>query len=207
VGYHEIATTHGAFVGGNRSGKTHGGLADDLIQTLPLELLPPWLHGSSGGGTTCRSSAVSSARICPVAWPDDFAEAAEDDPAGRVVARDFDRAYDQRDHKLQFADGAMWDFLTHDMAVDAFASVDLMRVHFDEEPVGELGRQQYEESLWRIVDHDGEIRWTLTPLLGLDFVYDELNDNDRPRWDDECRVVIGDIDHNPHLSESGRKKA
>jgi hypothetical protein len=82
-----------------------------------------------------------------------------------------------------------------------------MRVHFDEEPVGELGRQQYEESLWRIVDHDGEIRWTLTPLLGLDFVYDELNDNDKPRWDDECRVVTGDIDHNPHLSESGRRKA
>jgi hypothetical protein len=38
VEFHEIARPHGAFVGGNQSGKTTVGCADSLIQTLPLEL-------------------------------------------------------------------------------------------------------------------------------------------------------------------------
>jgi hypothetical protein len=183
-------------------------LADNLIQTLPFEFLPPWLHAYKRWGIDepfkCRVVGQDLPRwLGQTVLP----KLRKMIPRDALWKGNLDRAYDQRDHKLQFADGSVWDFLTHDMAVDAFASVDLHRVHFDEEPVGELGRQQYEESLWRIVDHDGEIRWTLTPLLGLDFVYDELNADDKPRWDDECRVVMGDIDHNPHLSDSGRRKA
>jgi hypothetical protein len=56
------------------------------------------------------------------------------------------------------------------------------------------------------VDRDGEVRWTLTPLLGLSFAYYELTADDKPRWDEECRVVLGDIDHNPHLSDAGRAR-
>jgi hypothetical protein len=49
----------------------------------------------------------------------------------------FERAFDKRARKLQFADGSWWDFLTHDMDLDAFAGADLDRAHFDEEPPGE----------------------------------------------------------------------
>src|SRR4051812_21136592 len=34
----------GAVVAGNRFGKTHINIVDALIQTLPYELVPPWLH-------------------------------------------------------------------------------------------------------------------------------------------------------------------
>jgi hypothetical protein len=48
----------------------------------------------------------------------------------------------------------------------------------------------------------------LTPLLGLSFVYHELTDGfGNPRQDDEVKVVTGDIDHNPHVSEEGRRRA
>jgi hypothetical protein len=93
------------------------------------------------------------------------------------------------------------------MDIDSFASADLDRVHFDEEPPGERGRQQYEESLGRLVDRAGDVRWTLTPLLGLNFVYHELTDSQgNPRRDGEAWVVVGDIDHNPHLSDRGRER-
>lgn len=95
---------------------------------------------------------------------------------------------------------------THDMELDAFSGADLDRAHFDEEPEGEPGRARYEETLGRLVDRDGEVRWTLTPLLGLSFAYYELTLDDRPRCDEEVVVVTGDIDHNPHLSEQGRAR-
>jgi hypothetical protein len=51
------------------------------------------------------------------------------------------------------------------------------------------------------------VRWTLTPLLGLSHVYYELTDDQgEPRKDDEVWVVTGDIDHNPHISERGKRK-
>jgi hypothetical protein len=40
----------------------------------------------------------------------------------------------------------------------------------------------------------------------LSFAYYELTADDKPRWDEECRVVLGDIDHNPHLSDAGRAR-
>jgi hypothetical protein len=58
----------------------------------------------------------------------------------------------------------------------------------------------------RVMALDGEIRWTLTPLLGLNFVYSELTTDDKPRDDEECKVVVGDLDHNPYVSEAGRRR-
>jgi hypothetical protein len=38
------------------------------------------------------------------------------------------------------------------------------------------------------------------------FVYYELTDkNGQPRDDEDCKVVTGDIDHNPHLSDKGKQ--
>jgi phage terminase large subunit-like protein len=93
---------------------------------------------------------------------------------------DFDKAYNDRERKLRFADGSWMDFLTHEMDVDAFAGADMHFVWFDEEPSGEKGKAQFEESLARLVDYDGHMRWTLTPLLGLNFVYYELTEQGRP---------------------------
>jgi hypothetical protein len=39
-----------AVVAGNRFGKTHAGVVDNLIQILPPELLPPWLVAPDGPG-------------------------------------------------------------------------------------------------------------------------------------------------------------
>lgn len=46
VAFHELSKERipvGAYVAGNRSGKTHAGSADNLIQILPPHFLPPWL--------------------------------------------------------------------------------------------------------------------------------------------------------------------
>lgn len=212
VQFHEATGRHlpyAAFVAGNRGGKTHGGIADDLIQVVPVGLVPPWLlpykrWGLEGEEVHCRVIGVDLANWLEKAVLPRLRKLT---PASALWKGDFDRAYSERNRKLQFADGSWVDFLTHDMDIDSFASADLHRAHFDEEPPGERGKQQYEETLGRLADYDGDVRWTLTPLLGLNFVYHELTDADGdPRNDDECLVVVGDIDHNPHISEGGRKR-
>jgi hypothetical protein len=206
--FHEIGTPYGAFVAGNRSGKTHAGVADDLIQILPVEFVPPWLLPYKRTGFEDEVYL----RVIGVDLPQWLAKVMLPKlrllvPRQALWKGDFDKAYNDRERKLRFARGDWIDFLTHDMDIDAFAGADLDRAHFDEEPPGERGRQQYEETLGRLVDRDGEVRWTLTPLFGLTFVYDELTDeNGDPREDDECVVVRGDIDHNPHLSSAGRDR-
>jgi hypothetical protein len=211
--YHE-ATRDGigeaAFVAGNRGGKTYCGLADDVIQLLPPTFLPPWLLPYKRWGLNGEEVHVRVIGVDLANWLEKavIPRLRRMIPAAALYKGDFDRAYSERKRMLMFADGSWMDFLTHDMDIDSFASADLHRAHFDEEPPGERGARQHEETLIRLADYDGDLRWTLTPLLGLNFVYYELTDGEgEPRNDDECVVIVGDIDHNPHLSERGRRKA
>lgn len=208
VEFLEIALPYGAYVAGTRAGKTHGGALHALIQTLPVEFLPPWLVPYKRWGLD-REMRVRVIGVDIANWlvKAMLPKLRKLIPPAALHKGSWEKAWRDRDRQLLFADGSWWDFLTHDMDVDAFASADLDLAWFDEEPTGERGKQQYEETLGRLTDRDGEVRWTLTPLLGLNFVYHELTDRfGNPRDDDECKVVTGDIDHNPHLSDKGRAR-
>jgi hypothetical protein len=211
--FHEISRDGlymGAAVAGNKFGKTHAGTVDNLIQVLPAGLVPPWLlpykrYGLDGDPVYVRSVGVDLPN-----WLNKVMEPKLRSliPPEALFKGAFDKAYSERTHKLRFKDGSWWDFLTHDMEVDAFAGADLHRIHFDEEPPGEKGKIQYEESLIRLVLYGGDVRFTLTPLLGLSWLYEELTDGfGNPRDDDECKVVRGSIDDNPHLDPVARDRA
>jgi phage terminase large subunit-like protein len=197
-----------AYTAGNRSGKTEIGSVWCLLQTLPDEFVPWWLEGYK----LWPGDQEMHVRVIGVDLGNWLEKALLPKlrkliPPAALYKGDFDKAYTERTRKLRFADGSWWDFLTHDMDVDSYASADLDIAWFDEEPPGEKGKQQYEETLGRLADRDGFVRWTLTPLLGLTFVYHALRDaHGNPRDDDEVKVVLGDIDHNPHISERGRDR-
>jgi hypothetical protein len=200
----------GAVVAGNRFGKTHINIVDALIQTLPYELVPPWLHSYKVKDPAQREVLIRF--IGPDL--DRWLERAVLRKLQDLVPRDalqggkfFGKggAWNARTHVLQFDDGSSWDFLTHDMELDAFASVELDRACFDEEPTGIAGERIYDETIRGLADREGDIRFTLTPVEGIGWLFSELSDSDgEPRQDDETWVVQGDIDHNPHLSEKGK---
>jgi hypothetical protein len=199
-----------AAVAGNRFGKTEVGAEFCLIQMLPEEFLPPWLlpyrwERFAGREIFVRAIGTDLGKWLKKAMLPKLRKLI---PPAALWKGSFDKAWQDREQKLQFANGSWMDFLTHDMALGAFASADLDIAWFDEEPPGELGRQQWEETGQRLIDRNGVERWTLTPLLGLSFVYHELTDGfGNPRCDDDVKVVTGDIDHNPHISEEGRRRA
>lgn len=204
VAYHQASEDQlflAAIVAGNRYGKTTAGLQDNLIQLLPPSFVPPWLaryrRRPYRGDYNCRTVVVDLPNaLQKVVLP----KLRKIVPAAALWKGDFAKAWNERYRILTFADGGSWDFLTHDMDIDAFAGTDLDRVHFDEEPPGAKGRAQYDESLTRLIDRDGDVRFTLTPLLGLNWVYYELTENGVPRNDAETRVVSGSMADNPHIS-------
>lgn len=210
VAFHELNRSGcwmGAAVTGNRFGKTTGVLADNLIQTLPPELVPFWLEpyrkADATGEFFCRIVVVDLQTIARVIWP----TLRKIVPPEALYKGSMDKAYTERLHRLQFANGNYWDLLSHDMDVDAFAGAALHRVCFDEEPPGQKGRAQVEESLTRLIDYGGDCRITMTPLIGFGSLWEELTERGEYRWDDEVKVITGSIDHNPHLSEDSKTRA
>lgn len=91
-------------------------------------------------------------------------------------------------------------FKSCDQGREKFQGTSLDYVWFDEEPPYEI----YTECRMRVLDKDGDIFATMTPLKGMTFVYDEiyLNKFNSPnvwyefmQWDD-----------NPYLSESAKEE-
>lgn len=201
---------HAAVVAGNRFGKTQINVIEAAIQTLPREFVPPWLLPYKTLDPEKRDvrmrfvgpdkdrwigrSVVPKLRLLL--------------PPAALSGGTFDKAWRVREGVLTFADGSWWDFLTHDMELDAFSSVELDTVRFDEEPTGAAGERIYDESIRGLVDRAGYIRSTLTPVEGIGWMHAELADeNGDPRKDDEAYVVTGSIDDNPHISVKGREQA
>src|SRR3954451_23705968 len=87
------------------------------------------------------------------------------------------------------------------MPITSVSGLQLDRVIFDEEPPGEMGKQQYEESQTRLIDRGGDIRFTLTPLLGYSWLYFELTEQDAYRRHPEVCAATGTTDDTPARGE------
>lgn len=200
----------GAVVASNRFGKTHINLIDAAIQTLPAPFLPPWLLPYKVLDPQVRDIRMRFIGPDKDRWRDRACvpKMRQLIPPEALLGGSFDKAWKVREGVLQFADGSWWDFLTHDMELDAFASVELDSVRIDEEPTGETGQRQYEESVRGLIDRAGTVRITLTPVEGIGWLYDELADEDgEPRKTVDAWCVTGAIEHNPHISEQGVERA
>lgn len=195
----------GAMVGGNRSGKTYVGLVDDVIQACPRELVPPWLqpfkrwdvdefHGRVVAVDLKTLETITLATLRKLI------------PRALLWKGDFSKAYNARNGVLQLETGGWFDFKTHDMEVDAFAGAALHHIHFDEEPPGAHGQAIFNECLTRTIDYDGHIRFTLTPLLGLGWLFYELSENGALRQDAETHAFHVDMEDNPHINQKAQRR-
>lgn len=199
-----------AIVASNRFGKTHINIIDAAVQTLPAEFIPPWLLPYKVLDPAKRDIRMRFIGPDKDRWRDRACVPKMRAllPPEALWGGSFDKAWRVREGILHFADGSWWDFLTHDMELDAFASVELDSVRIDEEPTGEVGERQYAESVRGLIDRAGTVRITLTPVEGIGWLFDELVDADGdPRKDVEAWCVTGAIEHNPHISAKGVEQA
>jgi phage terminase large subunit-like protein len=175
------------YIGGNRSGKTVGGVIEDLWWATGR-------HPYFDVPTPCFGRVVSvdfvngiEKIIIPIfkRW------VIESDLRGGS----WEQAYDKQERTLHFANGSFIEFMSYDQDLDKFAGTSRHFIHFDEEPPKHI----YTENLLRTVDVDGYVWITMTPVDGMTWVYDDLYEKGKDNDDPNLCVVEVAIHENPHL--------
>lgn len=191
-----------AFLGGNRSGKTTAGILDDLIQAVDRDCLPEQLLAFKKWDPPFH---------CRIIVPDFtstlegvvFEKLREWAPKGQLVGGAFDKAYDKTLRKLSFKNASTFDFLTFEQDLDKFGGAAKHRIHYDEEPPHAIRK----ESMMRLIDYGGDELFTMTPLVGMSWMFDEVWEPHTKGTLDEATVVVVDMDDNPFLDEKTKARA
>jgi phage terminase large subunit-like protein len=203
---HQAATDLGCggmrgFFGGNRAGKTTAGIVDDLLEMVPRELIPGHLQRWKRPDWKCpryiRVGNVSGREIRSILLPK-FQEWTPKQLLGRRGWRD---AYNRDDSMIRLECGCTAQLLSYELDREKWGGSALHRMHFDEEPPEEL----YEEGAARLVDFNGDELFTMTPLLGMTWMFDRV-------WlaaahDPSIFTVIASMVDNPNISREGVLKA
>ena len=199
------------YLGGNRGGKTTGGVIDDLIQALPESLVPkhlqPFKHWHPP--YTCRIITPDFTRTMAAVYE----VIRKWCPKAGLRGGTWDRAFDKQNRVLFFTEGSFFEFMTYEQDLDKFGGTARHRVHYDEEPPGDKGEAVRTECRFRLADYNGDELFTFTPLLGLTWTFDEFWEARGPEiekdvWQQGSLLVIrADMDDNPHISEAGKEAA
>lgn len=184
--FHSSMDQNRLFLGGNRSGKTTAGVIEDIW----------WAMGAHPYRETPEPPV--RIRVVGVDFPNGvekilLPEFARWTPLTALRGASWEKAYDKQRRTLNFANDSFIEFMSADQELDKFAGTSRHLIHFDEEPPSDV----WEENKARIIDTGGSMMLTMTPLLGLTWVYDDLYEK---RDEDNITVVTVGMDENPYLS-------
>ncbi len=175
-------------MGGNRSGKTTGAIAEDvfwLTGNHPYREVPaPPIRG--------RIVAVDiEDGIKKIALP----ELAKWTPRSSLINDSWEDSYDKAARTLTLNNGSFVELMSYEQDVEKFAGVSRHFVHFDEEPPKDI----YDECLMRLVDTDGSYWIAMTPLVELTWIQKAIYDP----WkagDNSIFVLLVNTEENPYIS-------
>lgn len=178
------------YIGGNRSGKTTGGIVEDVWW---LTHRHPYLQ------TPDRPVA---GRIVSV----DFANGVNKIiipqlkqwvPPSQLRGGSWYSAYDSMERVLNFENGSFVELMSYDQDLDKFAGTSRDFVHYDEEPPEDIRI----ECLARLIDRKGKEWFTLTPVEGMEWIYDQLYEPGIGGINPSIDVIEVDMTENPHLDQ------
>lgn len=185
--------------GGNRSGKTECGAVECLWMLRGIHPYRKNRKEVFGWAVSLSQQVqrdVAQAKILsylPKSWIADITmlSGRKDNPSGGVI--------DQIKIKNVFGGISTLGFKSCDQGREKFQGSSLDFVWFDEEPPKDV----YEECVMRVMDREGDIFGTMTPLKGKTFIYNEiyLNVHKNPQVWYECMTW----EDNPFLSKKEAK--
>lgn len=198
-----------ALFGGNQSGKTTAGVADNIIQAIDEEMVPKHL---------LQYKKFQPPFYCRIFTPDLSAtmvtvqeKMKELVPPSQLVGNSWDKAYNKLTRVTRFKNGSWFMWNSYDQEREKLGGVTLHRVHFDEEPPEII----YEESLPRIVRYNGDMTFTLTPLNGLTWMWDgvfllsggeeQTDEYSFVNKSENVASIVVDMDDNPTLNEEAKQ--
>ncbi len=169
--FHGFTAQKKCFFGGTQSGKTTGGLADNVIQAVDEDCLPDHLkpYKKFQPPFLCRIMAESF----PVLETTLIQKLQELLPLDQLVGGSWQTAYDKNLRVLYFQNGSKFFFMTYEQEVRKMGGASIDRVHFDEEPP----LAAYNECKFRVTAHGGDLLFTMTPIFGITWTYGQLWQN------------------------------
>jgi len=193
--FHLAQTRIKGIIAGNRCGKTIACKVDDVIQAVDRDRVPEHLQAVKKWEPpfTCWLGAPKYEKhrdtIIPILRK--FI------PKDQLVGDSFDKAFNGQNWHLRFKNGSQFFFKTYDQDVDAWASAEIQRVDWDEEPEGDHGYSLRSEARARLVSTEGDEIIGMTPLFGLSWVHDKIWER---RHDPGITVVQMRMEDNPWLT-------
>ncbi len=202
---HSFTSQTKCFYGGNQSGKTWSGLADDIIQAIDRDAVPKHLlpYKKFEPPFLCRIMAESF----PVLETTLLQKLQELVPREQLMGGSWAStegspgAYDKNMRVLHFANESKFFFQTYEQEVRKMGGASIDRVHFDEEPPLAV----FNECRLRVMARGGDLIFTMTPLFGLSWTFDQ-------QWQkrggevakdvylaDDLSIVTADMEDNPVL--------
>jgi phage terminase large subunit-like protein len=194
IAFHEACEKCKLYIGGNRSGKTTGGVCEDIWWATgkhPYRTTPePPIRGRVIGVDFLNG-------ISKIILP----EFARWTPLSDLVNGSWEDSYNKEFRTLTFANGSFIEFMSYDQDLDKFAGTSRHFIHFDEEPPEAI----YNENQMRLIDTGGS-RWiTMTPVEGMTWLYDAIYlkglPEDGSKGDPNIRVIVVDMAENPYINE------
>lgn len=207
--FHAMRQKTRLFSGGNQSGKSTAGLVDDLIQGVDEDVLPDHLKIFKvfDPPFLCRILAPSVSVLELTI----FEKLRELMPRDQYIGGTWGSSYNKELRVLRLKNGTAYQFMTYEQDVDKMGGATMDRIHYDEEPPY---RMRVENRL-RVMRRGGDEIFTLTPLMGLSWAYEDLwemrgeeqEENLFINEEYDLGVIVVDMDDNPWLSEKEKEYA
>lgn len=184
--FHRSPARMRAIIGSNRCGKTVAGMKEALWYMRGEHPFRPEVLAPNRGWVVALDNEVTRDVLFPR-----FLSMLRPGEAKRV---------DGRGLSIELANGSLAKFKSCDSGRTKFQSAENRWTWFDEEPPKDI----YDECAIRIGTDDPLDMWlTMTPLMGMDWSYDEIYHNQSPG---ETEVFEAVMDDNTHLPEKERAR-
>jgi phage terminase large subunit-like protein len=177
------------YIGGNRSGKTTGGIVEDiwwLTRTHPYQRIP---------------DRPIAGRIISVDFLNGIEKIIKPQlkqwlPPSQLRGGSWGSAYEASTRTLYLENGSFVELMSYDQDLDKFAGTSRDFVHFDEEPPETI----YTENMARLIDRKGHAWITMTPVEGMTWIFDTIYEKGI-LGSDNIDVTEVDMTENPHLDQ------
>lgn len=171
------------YIGGNRSGKSVGGVLEDIW----------WLTGKHKFRRT-PPPPVRGRLVC-VDFPNGWEKIIKPIlmqwiPPSELIDGSWEASWNGRTRTLTLDNGSFLEIMSYEQDTDNFAGASRHFIHFDEEPPKTI----WTECRMRLIDTGGSWWITMTPVEGMTWVYDDLYEKKA------CKIIVVDIAENPYLS-------
>lgn len=177
------------YIGGNRSGKTVGGIVEDIW----------WLDGNHPFRET-PPPPVRGRLVC-VDFPNGWTKIIK--PVltqwirpGSLIDGSWEASWSEREKRLTLANGSFLEIMNYEQHLDAFAGASRHFIHFDEEPPKAI----WTECKFRLMDTGGHWWITMTPVEGMTWVYDDIYEPIIEGKDTKTGLIEVDVEENTYLS-------